>query len=182
MKLKMRWKVSFVVILFACGCFIFLFYFPFGLMLQAGLVVKLQSLYLRFVSARVATVSTFDCKDSVARSFYQLAMNDLRAAHDTTSMAIAQHADAMAFRRRANIEMSSLHYSNAVADFEQALESWKRSPYHFDFNAAATSNQLELAKACARAKEMHSKHGESLAAAPAAAESRSVPSGNELAR
>ncbi len=155
MKSKRRTRVAYGLILLMCGLFLFFFYTPVGLLSQASLALKIQPLYLRFLSARVAATGGVYCKDGVARQLYMSGMNNLWAAHEAVSAAIAQRPYPMGFRRRAYIEMGTGSYSNAVADFEQALSLWQHEQYDFDFNPTGTSNSLEIAQACAAAKNKY---------------------------
>lgn len=154
MKFKARTKVTVALILCVCALFVFLFYTPLGLLVQTGAALQIQRVYLRFLSARVAATSEFYCKDGVATQLHDMGINDLWAARDAVSSAIAQRPDdQVKLRHRAEIEMMTLSYSNAVADYEQALKLSKQPP-DFDF-PLSISNHLEMARICAAAKKRY---------------------------
>jgi hypothetical protein len=154
MKFKAKTKVTIALLLFVCALFVFLFYTPLGLLVQTGAALQIQRVYLRFLSARVTTMSEFYGKDLVATQLHDMGINDLWAARDAVSAAIAQRpGDQLMLRHRADIEIMTLSYSNAVADYEQALKLSKQSP-NFDF-PLSISNHLEMARVCAAAKERY---------------------------
>lgn len=156
--MKMKQKMIYAAVVCACGLFVFLFYTPFGLVLQTFIILKVQSVYLPFYCSRVAATRGAYCKHFSSEQLYSMGWSDLQAARDTVSAGIAQQSDSVELRRRAYIEMSILSYSNAVVDFAQALKLSKQPP-DFDF-PLQTSNHLEMAKACAAAKEKYWRYRE----------------------
>jgi hypothetical protein len=135
--------------------FWFFFYTPFGLVLQTYIALKIQPAYLRFYSSRVAAARGTYCGQFSSLQLYDLAWNDLRAAHDAASAAIAQEPTAFDFDTRGCVELNTLSYSNAVADFEQALELWNQKPVGENLDPARASAYLKMAKACAEAKQKY---------------------------
>jgi hypothetical protein len=159
MKLRAVAKTAFALAVIICGLFFFLFYTRLGLLIQVGAALEIQRVYLRFLTARATATREFFCQHNLARQLYSMGFNDLLAAHDVASAAIAQRQDGMEFKLRARIAMSTLSYSNAVADFEQALRLWNQGLVgDLDFNLQGTSNSLEIAKACAAAQEKYRQY------------------------
>ena len=160
MKFKARSKAIIVtsgICLIACALFGFLFYTGLGLDVQISLVLKMQTAYLRFFSSRLAATHNAVFQGSVAGQLHAMGVSDLLAADDAFSEAIAQQPDPRDLRDRAYIEMRLLSYSNAAADFERALILWKQGVGGgFDFDPGQTSNHVEMARACAEAKQRYS--------------------------
>jgi hypothetical protein len=150
MKLKRKAIPAFVAFLLVSGLFIFFFYTPLGLAAQISWSRRIHEAYLRFYCSRLAAAGNPDFQHPAALELYALGFNYLEAAHNAASAAIAQRPDPQGFRLRANIELNTLSYSNAVADFEQAL-NLSKGPPGFDF-PSLISNHLEMAKACEAAK------------------------------
>jgi hypothetical protein len=158
----------------ACVMFFFLFYTPLGLDVQISVVLELQKVYLRFFSSRLAATNNPFFQGAVAGQLNAMGFYDLRAADEAFGKAIAQRPDPRDLRDRARIEMRMLSYSNAAADFERALILWKQGVGGgFDFDPGQTSNNMEVARACAEAKEKYSQYlRDRLASPPPASESK----------
>jgi hypothetical protein len=144
--------------LVACALFWFLFYTAFGLDVQIALVLKMHTAYLRFFSSRLAATNNETFQELIAVQLNTMAGYDLMAADEAANEATSHRPDPIYFRDRARIEMRMLSYSNAAADFDQALTLWKQGKGgFFDFDPIGTSNNVEMAKACAEAKEKYSR-------------------------
>ena len=154
MKMKYRLITSALAV-FLIGMFLFFFYTPFGLVLQTYLALRVQPIYLRFYSSRVAATGGIYCKQFSSDHLFELAMNDLKAAYDSSTAAIAQHTEPSDLRQRAYIELHTLSYSNAVTDFEDALKLWRQNPSGTYLNPEMVSSHLEMAKDCAAAKQRY---------------------------
>ncbi|MGO9243680.1 MAG: hypothetical protein ACLPT4_05665 [Verrucomicrobiia bacterium] len=154
------------ICLIACGLFGFLFYTGFGLDVQISVVLELQKVYLRFFSSRLTATNNADFQGAVAAQLNRMGFYDLQAADEAFGEAIAQRPDPRDLRDRAYIEMRLLSYSNAAADFQQALMLWKQQGGGFDFDPGQTSNNMEMARACAEAKQKYWEYWKNRSANP----------------
>lgn len=155
MKFKTRVRILCAFVVLLCGMFWFFFYTSLGLVLQTYIALKIQPAYLRFYSSRVAAMRETYCGSLCERQLFALGEEDLWAARDAASAAIAQGPQPFDFYMRGRIDLDMLFYTNAVADFDQALELWNHKPWGDYMNPEMASNHLAMAKACAEAKQKY---------------------------
>jgi tetratricopeptide (TPR) repeat protein len=106
--------------------------------------------YSRFLAYRLSATGDPLCRRYAAELLSYVARINLDGARDVLSEAIQQEPDAKKYRFRADIYMCRKDYTNAVADYEQAITLWDPRDWTGDFSIHNVSNSLEIARACAQ--------------------------------
>jgi hypothetical protein len=155
MKSKTKLTILFAFIILLCGVFLFLFYTPYGLLLQTRVAPKVQAAYLRFYSSRLSSTAGNYSRHTAAQQLFVMGQLNLWAARDAATMAIAQDPRPFDFYMRARVELDMLYYTNAVADYDAALRSWQQLQLGEFLDPKTLSNHLEMARSCAEAKQKY---------------------------
>jgi len=183
MKLTRKTQVICVAVLLLCCIFLFLFYTQKGLILQAPFAWNtddpnlMESLYLRFYCSRLAASSNPALEQAAAKELLKLAIYDLQTAHGVASKAIAQTSSPHPsdLFNRAHIQMRLFAFDGATLDFEEALKQ-RQVFQDLDHSPMMLSNDVEMAKACAAAKERYWHRKSRLATPPSRSASEDIPS------
>ena len=109
-----------------------------------------RSPYARFLASRLMVSRDVRLREQAAIMLMEFGGEDLYEAQQVWNSVIAEKPDARSYSWRASTYVYQGRYTNAVADFEQAIRLWNPLDMTGDFSIRNASNGLETARACAQ--------------------------------